>query len=95
MDVHPPDHPVITWKQFFVHMAIVVLGLLIAIGLEQSVEWLYRRHQREQLADALERDLVQTQHDSHDLYLFAITRAYRLQSVIGQLQRVLLQGTTE
>ena len=59
MEVHPPDHPVITWKQFFVHMAIVVLGLLIAIGLEQSVEALHRRHQRHQLEQDLRSEAIQ------------------------------------
>lgn len=38
MEVHPPEHPIFTWKQFFSHMAVIVLGLLIAIGLEQTVE---------------------------------------------------------
>jgi hypothetical protein len=38
-----------TWKQFFVHMSIVVLGLLIAIALEQSVEGLHHRHERNEL----------------------------------------------
>lgn len=51
MEVHPPDHPILTWRQFFVHMATIVLGLLIAIGLEQSVEWMHHRHQRHQLED--------------------------------------------
>ena len=32
MEVHPPEHPIFTWKQFFVHMATVCLGLLIAPG---------------------------------------------------------------
>lgn len=49
MEIHPPDHPVMTWKQFFIHMAIVVLGLLIAIWLEQTVEFLHHRYERKEL----------------------------------------------
>lgn len=45
MEVHPPEHPIFTWKQFFIHMATVCLGLLIALGLEQTVEYLHHRHQ--------------------------------------------------
>ncbi len=44
MDVHPPEHPIHTWRDFFVHIATIVVGLLIAIGLEQSVEWMHHRH---------------------------------------------------
>ena len=49
MEVHPPEHPIFTWKQFFIHMAIVVLGLLIAIWLEQTVEFLHHRYERNEL----------------------------------------------
>ena len=44
MEVHPPEHPIHTWRDFVVHIATIVVGLLIAIGLEQSVEWLHHRH---------------------------------------------------
>ncbi len=44
MEVHPPHHSLHSWRDFFVHIATIVVGLLIAIGLEQSVEMLHRRH---------------------------------------------------
>lgn len=44
MEVHPPEHPIHTWRDFFIHIVTIVIGLLIAIGLEQSVEWLHHRH---------------------------------------------------
>jgi hypothetical protein len=28
-----------TWKDFFIHIAAIAVGLLIAIGLEQTVEY--------------------------------------------------------
>jgi hypothetical protein len=44
-EVHP-SHPAIrTWRDFFVHITTIVIGLLIAIGLEQSVEYVHHRHQ--------------------------------------------------
>jgi hypothetical protein len=45
MELHPMEG-VHNWKQFLVHMAIVVLGVLIAIGLEQTVEKIHHVHQR-------------------------------------------------
>ena len=62
MEVHPPEHPIFTWKQFFIHMATICLGLLIAIALEQSVEALHRRHQRHQLEADLRAEGVRDLH---------------------------------
>ena len=54
LDVHPLHAAAHLWKDFLVHIATISVGLLIAIGLEQTVEWLHHRHQlrevREQLA---------------------------------------------
>jgi hypothetical protein len=45
LEVHPSQSAIHTWRDFFVHIATIVIGLLIAIGLEQSVEYLHHRHQ--------------------------------------------------
>ena len=44
IDIHPPHHGAMTLRDFFIHLGIVVLGILIAIGLEQSVEYFHHRH---------------------------------------------------
>src|SRR5664279_1235216 len=36
LDVHPPTAAIHGWKDFFVHIATITIGLLIAIGLEQT-----------------------------------------------------------
>jgi hypothetical protein len=46
MDLHPPGGPVRSVKDFFVHIGVVTLGILIALGLEQLVE----SHHRANLA---------------------------------------------
>ena len=46
LDVHPAHHAASTWRDFFIHIATICLGLLIAIGLEQTVEALHRLHER-------------------------------------------------
>ncbi|MES2392293.1 MAG: hypothetical protein V4555_11675 [Acidobacteriota bacterium] len=53
LDVHPPHHPTHTWRDFFIHIATIVVGLLIAVGLEQSVETIHHSHQRHQLQEDL------------------------------------------
>jgi len=39
MDVHPPHGAIHGWRDFFVHLIVITLGLLIALGLEGIVEW--------------------------------------------------------
>jgi hypothetical protein len=56
IDIHPPQHGAMTKRDFFVHLGIVVLGILIAIGLEQSVEFLHHRQEREALIDGFHRE---------------------------------------
>ena len=53
LDVHPPHHAANTWRDFFIHIATICIGLLIAIGLEQGVEALHHRHQRHELETQL------------------------------------------
>ncbi len=64
MEVHPPDHAIHTWRDFFVHMGTICLGLLIAIGLEQGAEALHRRHQAQELREDLSHEGDQMISDS-------------------------------
>jgi len=43
LDVHPPHEPVHSWRDFFIHLATITIGLLIALGLEGCVEWIHHR----------------------------------------------------
>jgi hypothetical protein len=58
IEVHPPHQGVHTRGQFFIHIAAITIGLLIAIGLEQTVVYFHHRHQlqeaRRELAVELE-----------------------------------------
>jgi hypothetical protein len=67
MEVHAPEHAIHTWRDFFIHMATICLGLLIAIGLEQAVEWMHHRHQLHELHDALDRDADKAVRDANSV----------------------------
>ncbi len=58
IEVHPPHEDVHSWRQFFIHIVAITIGLLIAIGLEQTVVYFHHRRQlqeaRRELADELE-----------------------------------------
>jgi hypothetical protein len=56
LDVHPPHHPTHTWKDFFIHIATIVVGLLIAVGLEQAVERIHQHYELRETREALKRE---------------------------------------
>ena len=53
LDVHPAHHAATTWRDFFIHIATIVIGLLIAVGLEQTVEYIHHHHQVTETREAL------------------------------------------
>ena len=61
LDVHPPHQAAHTWKDFLIHIATIVIGLLIAIGLEQTVEAIHHANERRQLIAEL-REEAQSNH---------------------------------
>jgi hypothetical protein len=44
IDVHPPHEPIHGWRDFFIHLTTITIGLLIALSLEGCVEWQHHRH---------------------------------------------------
>jgi hypothetical protein len=53
LDVHPPHEAAHSWKDFFIHIATIVIGLIIAVGLEQAVEAIHHRHQLSESRESL------------------------------------------
>jgi len=56
LDVHPPHIAPHTWRDFFVHIATIVIGLLIAIGLEQADEAFHQHREARETHEALQRE---------------------------------------
>ena len=57
LDVHPPHEATHSWKDFFIHIATIVVGLIIAVGLEQTVEFFHHRHQLHESRAAIHEEL--------------------------------------
>ncbi len=55
LDVHVPN-PTHTWKDFVIHVGTICVGLLIAIGLEQTVEYFHHRVEIKETREALHRE---------------------------------------
>jgi hypothetical protein len=49
IEVHPPNEPVHSWRDFFLHLVTITIGLVIALSLEGLVEW---RHHKELVHEA-------------------------------------------
>ena len=53
LDVHAAHETVHTWKDFLIHIATIVVGLLIAVSLEQTVEAIHWREKVQQARESL------------------------------------------
>ena len=89
LDVHPPEHTPHSWRDFFIHIATIVVGLLIAVGLEQSVDFFHHRHQRIELQEALHEDTVKAIQDTENENSDAVAMVGWLDIGIGQIQDAL------
>ncbi len=53
LEVHPPHSATHSWRDFFIHIGTIAVGLLLAIGLEQGVEAIHRHRERVRLLEDL------------------------------------------
>lgn len=64
MEIHAPHSQVQSLRDIALHLAIVTCGILIALGLEQAVEWY---HHRQLVAEARETILNEIRFDKKEL----------------------------
>jgi hypothetical protein len=92
LDVHPPEHTPHSWRDFLIHIATIVVGLVIAVGLEQTVEVIH--HQRES------QELIHNMHDESERNLQVLDRDQQIslakhlwvQGVLAAMQSAPLSG---
>ena len=88
LDVHPAHHAATTWRDFFIHIATIVIGLIIAVGLEQTVEAVHHYRQRaelrEQTLEVLSTDLKV---DAIDLRQFSDFRSFLVEQQVAIIAR--------
>jgi hypothetical protein len=76
LDVHPAHHAASTWRDFFIHIATIVLGLLIAISLEQTVEYFHHRHLAREASEQLRLERVSNE-TSNEFNIYTTQRHQR------------------
>ena len=64
MDVHAPHHSIEGWRDFFIHLITISVGLLIAVGIEGCVE-LHREHKL--VREARETMREEIQHNANEM----------------------------
>ena len=87
LDVHPPHHAANSWRDFFIHIATICVGLLIAIALEQAVEALHHAHQRRELIEDLRSECEHNQPVfEEDVNSYRAHAAWETQSATALMQ---------
>jgi hypothetical protein len=86
LDVHPPHEPIHSWKDFFIHLITITIGLFIALSLEQTVEWVHHRHQVAETREALRIELQQ----NRDRFALETAEFYRQNAALGKNLSVFL-----
>jgi hypothetical protein len=89
LEVHAPQEALHSWKGFFTHIATIVIGLFIAVGLEQTVEFFHHRHLRAQLEEQMQGVFAgDIQSDAASIEQLAGLRGYLMEvraAIIGRL----------
>jgi hypothetical protein len=88
LDVHAPHHSIEGWKDFFVHLITISVGLLIAVGIEGCVE-LHREHKL--VREARETMREEIQHNSEKMKEAVVTldkQAETMKKNIAALTRI-------
>jgi hypothetical protein len=84
MHIHLPKVPH-TWREFFKEYAIIVLGVLTALALEQFVESVHERH----LAHAAEGAIQQEMHENIDRVAYRLTQQACIEKRLDEIQALL------
>jgi hypothetical protein len=102
LDVHAPHEVLHTWKGFFIHIATIVVGLFIAVALEQSVEGFNRRQEVAALREDLRqesRQIIADAGKSEAAHLYEIswltTRIAQTQLAIRERHAIGPRGTND
>ena len=74
LEVHAPQGPAHSWRDFLVHIAAIAIGLLLALALENLVEYIHERHQLTQARRELALELA----ENRRIWTANVTEASRI-----------------
>ena len=65
-DIHPPQQAAHSWRDIFIHLATITVGLFIALSLEGCVEWQHHRHLVHEARDNIHSEMQDNQKELRD-----------------------------
>lgn len=88
MEIHHPESPIHSTREFLFHMFTVILGILIALGMEGIVEWGHHRalvrEARENIAAEIRKNKETVDTDISEIH----KREEELNQVIGAMRQL-------
>lgn len=87
-EAHGPEKPIHSPKEFLLHMLTVMLGLLLALGLEAIVEWRHHQHLAHQATENIRRELAENETWLDATLSYAPDEEKYLVAVIGEMKKV-------
>jgi hypothetical protein len=85
MDLHVPEGPIRSFRDFLSHLGIVTLGILIALGLEQLVEAHHQRRLATEAVAAFRRELADNRQDVKEVMDAMPDLRTRIQAEVAKL----------
>jgi hypothetical protein len=86
LDVHAPEHGINGYRDFFLHLFTITIGLLIALGLEAGVEAVHHRHEREEAEMLIRREIQNNLNTLNQGAPTAIAELTRMTAVLKTLE---------
>lgn len=86
MDLHAPEKPIKSLKEFLVHIGTVTIGILIALGLEQAVEAHHRAHRAAEAIEGFRKELADNQKQVDEVFKAMPKQRADIAAEIDQLQ---------
>jgi hypothetical protein len=93
MDLHPPGGPVRSLKDFFIHIGVVTLGILIALGLEQLVESHHRAHLADVAVAGFRKELAFNEDQVRDVLARIPEKQAKVDAAIAKLSAAPAAGS--
>jgi hypothetical protein len=89
IEVHPPEHSLHSWRDFFVHLSTITIGLLIALSMEGCVEWRHHRHLVHEAEASLQGEIKANAANIHGALDDVLTEQATLKTDVEILKRII------
>jgi hypothetical protein len=95
MELHAPGGPVRSLKDFLVHIGVVTLGILIALGLEQLVEAYHRSHLAKIAVAGFRKELAYDEDQVNDVLGRAPQLQAKVEAALANLSQTPAPGAAQ